>query len=93
MTTVLHISIKERDDRPSGHKISARFLRNAISHEETIGCPCEHEHALFLMRMLDVMAYDCGTRRGEFKEIPEVSAMMVELERVAKLIPREAAHD
>ena len=89
MTRQLHIIIREHDNRPSDHQVSSRFLRGAISHDETISCAHAHEHALFLLEILDVMSYDCGVKKGEFKEIPEVTAMMKQLEQIVNLIPKE----
>jgi hypothetical protein len=64
MVGLIRISIQTV--RPSGHEPTAG---GAISHREVVSCPHAMEHARFYLKFLDVLAYSCGVRQGEFPEL------------------------
>jgi hypothetical protein len=75
----VRITVKGMADRPSGYRLTPGFTGSGIDHEETIGCGHAKEHALLFLHLLDVIAYDCGVRKGEFKEYAGRAAKVKQL--------------
>jgi len=77
--------------RPSGHIPSQGFLGgSAIRWSETFNCNHDKEHALLLIKALDVIAYDCGTRAEEFPEIEGRETLIKDLfEQLWALLPEK----
>lgn len=78
---VIHIFEK----RPSGHAFTGNIA--IINHEETLSCVHAKEHVTLLLKFLDLIAYDCGVRQGEFKELEERVEMIKQLIASLEALP------
>lgn len=81
MGLVVKVTIRAREDHPSGYRLSPGFSAKTakLNHDETISCPHAEEHVLLFLHFLDVIGYDCGVRGGEFKEFAGRAAKVKQL--------------
>lgn len=76
--------------RPSGHKPTG--AENSFTrHAESFECAHQDEHVYLYLRLLDVVAYDCGIRKGEFPPLHEDDMLRTKelIERLYAVLPEE----
>lgn len=76
------VTVKSEATRPSEHKLSPLFS-GGINYKETFTCANARKHADLFMKILDLVAIQCGIERGEFVKNP---VFTIQMDRIVESI-------